>query len=167
MNSNIKTKRMTLAQLHLRYHPTVEQLICHDHFTAGSPVELHTLSPKMAQVLLDASPLLVCPSSEDNAVDWQLNINPTVALLKQHPAAQQLTATMLYYPESMLPELLIGNLLLAPALHYRQRKDALTHLYYRSEQAKTLLPASPSKKTLAAWAGVKPSAIRRIKEYNG
>ncbi|GLS89019.1 hypothetical protein GCM10007916_00860 [Psychromonas marina] len=162
----IRVKSRALSKLNLRYHPGVDQITNQDNLALDSVVDIHTLSLHMAQTLLSLSPLIVCQSAEDKSTDWQLNLNPIVAILKQHPDAHKLNATLHYVPKNKLTEVMIATLLLAPAFNYRQQKGVLTHLFHRSEQAKNILTKCPSKKILAEFAGINSSAIRKEKRAN-
>jgi len=162
----MKVKRLAMNQVKLRHHPTLSQITCHDHFALTSPVDIQGLPLQVVQTLLDLSPVLACKNT-DEPIDWQLNLNPTLELLKQHPEQHKLYVSMLYMPTEVIDDTLTGALLFAPALNYRENNKLLSNLSHRVQQAKSRLTQSPSKKQLAQWANVKPSAIRNIKDING
>lgn len=151
-----------MNQVKLRHHPTLRQITCHDHFALTSPVDIQGLPLQVAQTLLDLSPVLVC-KKPDEPIYWQLNSNPTLELLKQHPEQHKLYVSMLYMPAEVVDDTLTGALLFAPALNYRENNKLLSNLSHRTQQAKSQLNQPPSKKKLAQWANVKPSAIRKEK----
>ena len=158
----MKIKRLAINQLRLRYHPTLSKITCCDHFTLSSSVEVQGLPLHTAQTLLDLSPVLACKAQGGDS-DWQLSPNPTLELFKQHPERHKLLISIHYYPELLIDGILEGVLLFAPALNYRVQSNLLNNLSSRVQQSKLLLKHPPSKKKLAQWANVKPSAIRHIK----
>ena len=162
----MKIKRLAINQLRLRYHPTLTKITSCDHLTLSSPVEMQGLPLHTAQILLDLYPVLAC-KVQDGDIDWQLSPNPALELFKQHPERHKLLISIHYYPELLIDGILEGVLLFAPALSYRGQSKLLSNLSYRVQQSKLLLKHPPSKKKLAQWANVKPSAIRHIKDING
>jgi len=159
----MKIKRLAINQLKLRYHPTLTKITSCDHLTLSSPVEMQGLPLHTAQTLLDLYPVLAC-KVQDGDIDWQLSPNPALELFKQHPERHKLLISIHYYPELLIDGILEGVLLFAPALSYRGQSKLLSNLSYRVQQSKLLLKYPPSKKKLAQWANVKPSAIRHIKD---
>jgi len=159
----MKIKRLAINQLRLRYHPTLTKITSCDHLTLSSPVEMQGLPLHTAQTLLDLYPVLAC-KVQDGDIDWQLSPNPALELFKQHPERHKLLISIHYYPELLIDGILEGVLLFAPALSYRGQSKLLSNLSYRVQQSKLLLKYPPSKKKLAQWANVKPSAIRHIKD---
>ena len=159
----MKIKSIAISKLKLRYHPKLSELICHDHFELSTLINIRSLPAIRAQTLLDLSPVLACKNKECDSTDWQLNPNPILGLLKYHPNNDRLVASVHYYPESLIDDVLAGALLFAPAFNYRQQSKLLTNLFTRSQQAKALISNPPLNKVIAEWANVKPSAIRSVK----
>ncbi len=156
---NRKVKKVPLNSLTLQQHPVLMSLLMNDKRTLPAPPDYTSLSYGDIQILLDTTPV---PVFQDENGDFLLLMPmPFLQHLRLHPLFNKFEVTLVNFNDPQQVKHIISTLnVLKPSVLYIDFKQLPNLLCHRINAAKQADIPILSKKQLAHFAQLSPSAIR-------
>ncbi len=156
---NRKVKKVSLNSLTLQQHPVLMSLLMNDKRTLPAPPDYSTLPFGDIQILLDTTPVPVF--QDENGDSLLLMPMPFLHHLRLHPLFNKFEVTLVNFNDPKQVRHVISTLnVLRPSVQYIDFKQLPNLLCHRINAAKQAEIPIFSKKQLAHFAQLSPSAIR-------